>query len=683
MKNASENEPKWDVLREQIIGLGERSIRKSYYPELRHRLEELEHFRQLLDLANDIILSFELPSTRIIHFNRSVSAVLGYSPEQVASLTLKDLCPDLAMRIIAQWAGDTNPGAAVAADAMASDLFTQSGTAVPIEATFGMRSMHGRMLGIVVARQIGERLQAERQLKESEARYRRVIENADEAIFVLQRDMIRFANRQTASILPVSEQELYATPFWQMLHPSDQAYARHLSNPDQIPVERATPKTLRWLGPNGDIHWIELHQVAVTWEGKPATLNFARDITQSKQLEEQLRQSRKMEAIGTLAGGIAHDFNNILSIIIGNLELALDSAQTPDAIRKQLLEMHRAGLKARDVLRQLLSFSRKSEITHQPIEPAATAAEAIRLLRSSIPSSIDIQFQKEGTIGAISADPTQFQQIILNLGTNAFHAMENESSGRISLTLRNAELKDGLRSPFANLPPGHYLQMVFSDTGRGIEAGNLHRIFDPYFTTKAPGRGTGMGLAVVHGIVQNHGGAITVASEPGQGTTFYLYFPTTTQTATSHKEKDIKPVQGSGCILFVDDEPSLAELGQAMLTTLGYQVVATTQPREALALFAQDPTKFDLVITDLTMPQISGDRLAKELCALRPDIPVILCTGYSDWMPSNADGSAGIRICLQKPVRMAELAKAVSATIGSRQAVGSGQSAVGSTSLPW
>lgn len=659
MSQASDHGPHWDKLRSQIIGLGERSIRKSYYPELRHRLEELEHFRQLLDLSNDLILSFELPTTRITQFNRSVPFILDYPAHQMTSLCLSDLCPDLAERVRELClANQTSPSMA-ATNPVITHLITRSGDKVPIEATFGISTMHSRMLGIVVARQIAERLQAENRLKESEARYRQVIENADEAIFVLQSDRIRFANRQTASILPVSEDDLYTIPFGKIFHPSDRDKALGLSDPDRISNGKASHCLLRFHGQDGEIHWIEVHPVAIIWEGKPATLNFARNITQSKHLEEQLRQSRKMEAVGTLASGISHDFNNILGVIIGNLELVLDSSQIPQEIRQKLTEIHQAGLRARDVVRQLLRFSRKSEIDRKPIDPIQTSEDAVRLLRASIPASIDLELRVEGKVGPILADITQFQQVVINLGTNASYAMQEQSGGRISMTLREQDLPEGLRTSFTELPPGRYLEMVFSDTGCGIEPGKLHRIFDPYFTTKAPGQGTGMGLAVVLGIVQSHGGGITVDSDPGRGTTFWLYFPSTEQTPSERMEQKSAPERGTGCILFIDDEPALAELGKAVLETLGYHVVTTTRPLEALAIFSREPHRFDVVITDLTMPEMSGDRLAREICSLRPDIPVILCTGYSTWLDSNQTGSPHIRMCLQKPVRMAELARAV------------------------
>ncbi len=659
MSQASDHEPQWEKLRSQIIGLGERSIRKSYYPELRHRLEELEHFRQLLDLSNDLILSFELPSNRITQFNRCVPLILGYSPQQMVTLRLSDLSPDLATQVREQCLVHQPSQPMTASNPIITYLITRTGEPVPIEATFGISSMYSRTVGIVVARQIAERLRAEKRLKESETRYRQVIENADEAIFVLQSDRIRFANRQTTSILPISEENLYTIRFAQIFHPSDQDQAQRLSDPDQILEANLSHFLLRFSGQDGDIHWIEVHPVAIVWEGKPATLNFARDITQSKHLEEQLRQSRKMEAIGTLTGGISHDFNNLLGVIIGNLELILDYDQIPQEIRQKLTEIHRAGLRARDVVRQLLRFSRKSDIDRKPLDPVQTSEEAIRLLRASIPTSIDLELRVDGKVGPILADMTQFQQVIINLGTNAFHAMQGQSEGKLSLTLRDIYLPEGLRTFFIELPPGRYLEMVFSDTGCGIKPEKLHRIFDPYFTTKAPGQGTGMGLAVVHGIVQSHGGGITVKSDPGRGTTFWIYFPSTEKKLSEKEEQKAAPEKGTGRILFIDDEPALVELGRAVLEALGYHVVTTTRPSEALKLFSEEPYRFDVVITDLTMPEMSGDRLAKEMCALRPDIPVILCTGYSTWSDSSQPGGSGIRMCLQKPVRMAELAKAL------------------------
>ncbi|MFH1980734.1 MAG: ATP-binding protein [Pseudomonadota bacterium] len=378
-----------------------------------------------------------------------------------------------------------------------------------------------------------------------------------------------------------------------------------------------------------------------------------------ERLEAELRQSHKMEAIGTLAGGIAHDFNNILSIILGNTELAMEDVPAASPARGSMDEIYSACIRAKDIVRQLLSFSRKSEEPRRAVHLIPIAAEALRLMRASLPTSIAIeQIVAPDLDDVVLADPVQIHQIIFNLSTNAAHAMA-EHGGVLKIGLdavRPADLPD---SKASELTAERYLRLAVSDTGTGIPADYIERVFDPYFTTKEVGKGTGMGLAVVLGIARRHGGAVWVDSVDGRGSTFEVLLPLVGMDAVDAVPAAPILPRGAETILLVDDEKSLALILQRMLERLGYTVIAVTRSDEALALFADAPHRFDLLITDMTMPEMCGDLLAARILDIRPDTAMILCTGFSEGVDMDQARRFGFRGFLQKPIEKAKLAMAV------------------------
>ncbi len=381
------------------------------------------------------------------------------------------------------------------------------------------------------------------------------------------------------------------------------------------------------------------------------------DVTQKWQLEKRLVQAQKMEAIGTLAGGIAHDFNNILSAIMGYTELSLIDIPPDSAVRKNLKQVLKAGGRAKDLVQQILTYSRQREHEMQPVKINLIVNEALKLLRASLPSTIRINNNIISNL-AVMSDPTNIHQVIMNLCTNAGHAMQ-ENGGLLEVSLRDMDIDAEFAKHHPVMNPGKFIQLTVSDTGHGMSSEVIERIFDPFFSTKKKGEGTGMGLSVVHGIVKSHGGTLVVDSTPGQGTVFEAYFPAIESEWVPDNEHADLMVTGNESILFVDDEAFQADIAKQMLSRLGYRLTTCTSSVKALELFTQSPGKFDLVITDMTMPHMTGEVLARELIAIRSDIPIIVCTGYSDRIDADIANDIGIRELVMKPVVMKDIAQSI------------------------
>ena len=381
--------------------------------------------------------------------------------------------------------------------------------------------------------------------------------------------------------------------------------------------------------------------------------------SEKKQLELQLRQSQKMEAIGTLAGGMAHDFNNTLGIIIGNTELAIRKTPRESPNRQYLNNIITASCRAEEMVSRLLSFSRITDAEKKPIDLISIVDESLKLLRSSLPSDIEIKKHFPDSQLVIMGDPTQLNQVMVNLCTNSAHAM-NGSGGLLEINLRTREIGLNPLTSFNGLPQGNYAEIIISDNGHGIPEDILKRVFDPYFTTKETGKGTGMGLAVVHGIVKNHGGSIKVESKVNEGTLFTIYVPLIDAVVDAKPAVDIECLPcGKENILLVDDEYMIADTMKIMMEQLGYKVKAFTESGRALEVFESNPDAFDLVITDMTMPRMTGDILAKKIQDIREETPVIICTGFNNRVDPDGLQTKGICEILTKPVRTTTLAKAI------------------------
>ncbi|BEQ13892.1 PAS domain S-box protein [Desulfoferula mesophila] len=383
-----------------------------------------------------------------------------------------------------------------------------------------------------------------------------------------------------------------------------------------------------------------------------------------QRLETQLRQAQKMEAIGTLAGGIAHDFNNILAVIMGYSGLVLDDLPPDSPAAESINTVIDAATRAKELTYQILSFSRQTEHQKVAMDLVPLIKESLKMLRATLPATIKLEQRLiPGDSGQVLADPVQIQQILMNLCTNAAQAME-DSNGILGVGLEMLDLDDVAVSGYVGLKPGNYLRLSITDTGMGIDEKDLERIFDPFFTTKDVGKGTGMGLPVVHGIVRDHGGFIAVESEPGRGTTFNVYLPVVAQGAPSEEPAVTQETPGgSESIAFVDDEPDLVDIGKRALSRLGYEVTCFTSSREALQAICANPDKYDLLVTDYTMPEMTGVQLAREVLEARPDIPIIICTGYPERLDTAADRGFKISELIMKPLVPSEISRVVRAVL--------------------
>jgi len=436
---------------------------------------------------------------------------------------------------------------------------------------------------------------------------------------------------------------------------------------DAIQLGKTYNIVIRVIFPDHSIHYVNTQGYPRYDENGKITELYgtSQDITERmqkdeerKQLQGQLQQSQKMEAVGTLAGGIAHDFNNILAVILGNAELAADDIPPGNPAGKSLKAIHQASIRAKDMVQQLLAFSRKSDEETKLLNMTPIIKESLKMLRSAVPTSIEFKQHISGDACNILGDAAQINQIMMNLVTNASHAM-SEEGGLLDVTIEKMILQEETPCFDFILSPGPHIRLKVRDTGKGIPPKILARIFDPYYTTKEVGKGTGMGLSVVHGIVKSHGGGILVESTLGEGTVFEIYFPALEEMSEKEKEPEGEIKGGSERILFVDDEESMVDLNRQRLERLGYQVKSTTRPLQALEWFSADPDGFDVIITDMTMPRMTGDRLTKEILTIRPQMPVIICTGYSERMSEKRAETLGVRKYIEKPIALRNLASAL------------------------
>ncbi len=523
-----------------------------------------------------------------------------------------------------------------------------------------VRGENGQVQGnVLLVRDITASKKAEEALKASEEKMRMVIESSPVGIRITQEGRHIYVNPALMDMFGYAHS-------WEIVgQPVDLLFAREGEN---LPPQEAaakpgdkqapSPYEVKCYKKDGSSLEVQVWQTEIEYLGAPALLDFILDISEAKALRGQLVQAQKMEAIGTLAGGIAHDFNNILFPILVNTEMTLETLTPESPLRQRMERVFHACERAIDLVKQILTFSRREERELSPVQLTPIIEDTLKFLRASLPATIEIQKHLDCAADTVLGDPTQIQQVLINLYTNAAYVLR-EGGGVIDISLREV---DGDRTRGA-LPPdlgsGPYLQLTVTDNGQGMDPATKERILDPYFTTKKPGEGTGLGLAVVHGIIKRHGGAISVESELGKGSSFHIFLPRAEGEILKKTEDPIPLLRGEERILVVDDELEIVSVLTQMLESLGYQVSAFNSSEVALANFKRRPADFDLVITDQTMPHMTGEELAREMLRLRPELPIILCTGYSESISPEKVRAMGIREFILKPIATRPMAEAI------------------------
>jgi len=636
-----------------------------------------ERFRSLIEASHDgIVIAND--QGKIVTVNRAAEEMFGYSEKELEGKPLSILMPARYQERHFQGMQNfiTTGVSRYLGKAFAFEGLRKDGNEFPLELNISSWISEGEVNFGGIIRDVTERNRMETETHHAQQRFKTLVDSLEGLVYV--------ADFETYELLYVNKYgrdiwgDIAGQTCWQTLQTGQTGPCAFCTNDRLRDVAGRPTGTYVWEFQNTvNNEWYECRDQAIEWtDGRYVRMEIATNITPRKraeqekaELETQIRTTQKMEAIGTLAGGIAHDFNNILVPIIAYTDIVMATEAPDSATWQNLNEVYKAANRAKELVKQILTFSREREHETCPVQLVPVIKESLKLLKASLPSTIEVSQRLEAEGVTILADPTQIHQIVMNLCTNAYHAMR-EQGGLMEVTLSEVEI--GLDdSQDHNLPPGPYLVLTVSDTGPGMDQATMERIFDPYFTTRRHGEGTGLGLAVVLGIVKKYGGDIRVYSEPGQGASFQVYFPVLGKAEAGLGAILSAPlVTGDERILLVDDELQIVESLQRMLEFHGYQITAKTSSKEALEAFRLAPHDFDLVITDQTMPYLTGDQLVLGMKKIRPNTPIILCTGFSNTLDEIKAKALGIDAFLMKPVLRKELVETIRTVLDKKRAKG-------------
>jgi len=631
-----------------LISVTDISGRKKIEEKL---FDSREQYRLLMENSSDAIFLFDAQSMTVLEANPKAAELTGRSIDQLIGLNQEELHPledrDFHRRLFQEYAQGNISG-------ITTDIAVlhKSGRRIPVQISAGSTTIKGRTIIQRIYHDISERIVEEEQRRLLAT----AVEQSEESVVITDPEgIIEYINPAYVRTTGYSWQEVIG------------------KNPGEFKSGKMPQYLYRLL-------WQDITEGRV-WRGKiinkkkTGTLftedvvitpvkdrqgdisHFVavkRDITRQDQLEHLVRQSQKMQAIGTLAGGIAHDFNNILTAILGFAELSVIMCKNNDLLKSNLTEIITASERAGKLIDQILTFSRQTEKNVSSLRLDPIVKEVLKLLRASLPANIEISIDIRSK-AMVRADPTQIHQVVMNLCTNAYQALADQN-GWIRVTLDSVLIAPHQGVDLGNLPAGEYVTLTVADNGRGVAMEHLNRIFEPYFTTKDKNEGTGLGLSVVHGIVNDHGGAVTVQSTPGKGSSFTVYLPRIADMELRDHVGEVEFLKGEGRVLLVDDEQQIVDYEVQTLEKAGYITYASTSSVDALNLFKEQWKTLDLVITDMAMPEMTGLQFFREIRKIRPDIPVLLCTGYSEHVTAESSAEMGIDGYLAKPFTAEQLA---------------------------
>ncbi len=623
--------------------------------------ESEEKYRNVVENGNEGILVAQ--DGRLVFVNKAICDQLGYTKEELTAVPdpFTFIYPDdremVFARHMRRLKGEMVP------HIYEFRVLTKKGEAMWVRVTGVQITWEGKPATLNFFGDIHDRKQAEEALRVSEERYRLLVENANDAIFIVQDQLIRFADPKTEGLFGYKEKELLRMSFIDFVHPEDKARVVEALKNNLTREELSGTYSFRIVNGAGEEFWGELNTASIMWEGRPAILNFLRDITVQKKLETQLRQAQKLEALGTLAGGVAHDFNNVLMAIQGRAAIMLRKRDTSDPDFEHLDEIGGYVQKAADLTRQLLSFARGGKYEVKPTDINSLIKESAALFERT-KKEITIHLDCQEGVWTLEVDRGQMDQVLLNLFINAWHAMPG--GGDIRIKTENVTLNAHFVRAF-NVKPGKYVRISIADTGLGMDEATRHRIFEPFFTTREMGRGSGLGLSSAYGIIKNHGGFIDVYSEVGRGATFNIYLPAAEMAAAKEEARVEDIVTGAGTILLVDDEDMIIDIGKALIEELGYRVLVARSGREAIRIYREKGAEIDLVVLDVVMPDMGGQETYDRLKEIDPGVRVLLLSGYSINGQASEMLSRGCDGFIQKPFDLEKLSQKLGEILGPEQ----------------